>query len=357
LIQIHQLLPNLDYGDAISNHALELRNILRQWGYQSNIYAQYIHPRMSKECFYYQEHKTVSSPRNIAIYHYSIGAEIQNYVKNIPDKKIMIYHNITPHFYFEDFNPRLTQLLREGREGLRDFLYVPLLCLAVSEYNLQELKALGYKRVAVLPIIHDFSKFQRHPNISILDRYSDGVTNILYVGRVVPNKKHEDLIKTFYFYHKYINPNSRLLLVGSYQGMEQYFFALQNLIERLSLDQIIFTGRVDLADLIAYYRTSQIFLSLSEHEGFGVPFLEAMFFKLPIVAFKSTGVPYTLGDAGILVREKQYEELAELIALILSDGDLRNKIIEKQSLRLKDFSKEKILSLFKGYIEDVIKTG
>lgn len=351
MIQIHQLLPNLDYGDAISNHALEIRNFLRQWGYQSNIYVQYIHPRMSKECFYYQEHKEVSSPQNITIYHYSIGTDIQDYVKKIPDKKVMIYHNITPHWFFEGFNHQLTHLLEAGRAELKNFSAMPLLCLADSEYNLQELKALGYKRVEILPIIQDFSKFSRQPAPEIMSKYNDGNINIIYVGRIVPNKKYEDLIKTFYFYHKYINPRSRLILVGSYQGMEQYFIALQDLIKKLNLDQVIFTGQVALEELIAYYRSSHIFLSMSEHEGFGVPFLEAMFFQLPIVAFKSSAVPYTLGRSGVLVKEKRYEELAELVDTILKDQGLRERIIENQSARLKDFDKEKLLPQLKVYIE------
>lgn len=353
MIQIHQLLPNLDYGDAISNHALEIRNILRKWGYQSNIYVQYIHPRMSKECFYYQEHKTVSTPQNIAIYHYSIGADMQSYVKKIPDKKIMVYHNITPYWFFEGLNHQLTHLLKAGRDELRNFSTIPLLSLADSEYNLQELKALGYERVGVLPIIQDFSKFCREPAPEIMSRYNDGNINIIYVSRIVPNKKYEDLIKTFYFYHKYINSKSRLILVGSYKGMEQYFIVLQNLIKKLNLGQVILTGQVDLEELIAYYRSSHIFLSLSEHEGFGVPFLEAMFFKLPIVALKSSAVPYTLGGAGVLVQEKRYEELAELIDIILKEQRLREKIIENQSARLKDFDKEKIITLLNSYIEIV----
>lgn len=357
MIQVHQLLPNLDYGDAISNHALEIRNILRQWGYQSNIYVQYIHPRMGKECFFYQEHKAVSSPKNIALYHYSIGADIQDYVKKIPDKKIMIYHNITPHYFFEGLNHQMAHLLKVGRAELRNFSTIPILCLADSEYNLQELKALGYKRVEILPIIQDFSKFSREPDLSIMSRYNDGSTNIIYVSRVVPNKKYEDLIKTFYFYHKYINHKSRLILVGSYQGMEQYFTALQTLIEKLALEQVIFAGQVDLGELIAYYRSSHIFLSLSEHEGFGVPFLEAMFFKLPVLAFKSSAVPNTLGGAGVLFREKRYEELAELIDIILKDQKLREKIIENQSARLKDFDKEKTFALLKSYIDSVLNSA
>jgi glycosyltransferase involved in cell wall biosynthesis len=316
-----------------------------------------MHPRMREECFYYKEHKAVSSSQNISIYHYSIGADIQDYVQKIPDKKMMIYHNITPHYFFEGHNHQLTDLLKAGRDALKNFSDIPLLCLADSEYNLQELKLLGYNRLGILPIIQDFSKFCREPDPGIMGKYNDGNINIIYVGRIVPNKKYEDLIKTFYFYRKYINPKSRLILVGSYEGMEKYFITLQNLIEKLNLRQVIFTGQVSLEELIAYYHSSHIFLSLSEHEGFGVPFLEAMFFKIPIVAYKSSAVPYTLGGAGVTFREKHYEALAELIDVILKNQALRKKIIEKQSTRLKDFDREKIFALLKGYIEKILEEG
>jgi len=353
LVQIHQLLPTLDIGDAISNQALEIREILRDWGYRSDIYAENIHPRLRSECRHYQEYRGVSCAHNILIYHYSIGSRLIDYFKTLPDKKIMIYHNITPHQFMEGYNDRLAQLLREGRQRLAELLGIPMLCLADSEYNRRELMALGYERVRILPIIYDFQKLQRPADPEVLKRYSDGLTNILHVGRIVPNKRYEDLIKTFYFYHKHINPRSRLILVGSYTDMQHYYSCLQGLVNSLGLDQVIFTGKVSLEGLIAYYQTSRVFLSLSEHEGFGVPLLEAMFFKLPIIAYKSTAIPDTLGKAGILVKEKHYEEIAELIHIVAQDSPLRTRIIEVQSARLEDFSRVKILQLLDHYLTEV----
>lgn len=352
-VEVHQLMSNLDYGDAISNHAIEIRDILRSKGYTSHIYARYIHPKVKGECYFYTQHKKRSSGRNIAIFHHSIASEVSEYVKSLPDKKIMIYHNITPGHFFGPYNSHLTYLSTKGRNELKDFSSVPILALGDSEYNADELKGLGYPRVGVLPIIMKIRDLEKEPEKKIINKYSDSLTNIIFVGRVVPNKRFEDILKAFYFYQRFINVDSRLFLVGSYNNFENYYQALLDIAKRLQIKNVIFTGHVTQPELIAYYKLSHIFLCMSEHEGFCVPLLEAMYFGIPVLAFSSSVVPETMGGAGIVFKEKRYEEVAELINFVISDDEMRKKIIEVQGKRLLDFDREKIANQLHTYIEMV----
>lgn len=349
-MEIHQLLPNLTFGDAISNHALEIKRVLRENGYHSNIYVQHSDPAMNKFCYPYESHRGVSSKNNIIIFHYSISSDISRYVAKTPDKKIMIYHNITPDTFFKDINKELYLLTGSGRKELKYFRKIPKLSLAVSEYNAQELRKLGFNHVHVLPVMINLNKFDKRPDKSVLDKYTGKHTNIIFVGRIVPNKKFEDIIKSHYFYKKYLNPASRLFLIGSYDGMETYYNSLKKLIAKLNIDDVFFTGQISDGELIAYYKLANIFLCMSEHEGFNIPLIEAMHFKIPIIAYRSTAIPYTLGKAGVLLREKNYIETAELIDFVLNNKHEREAIVERQLERLSDFKIEKTAKKLLEYI-------
>ena len=356
-IQIHQIHPTVSYGDAIGNDIVEIQSVLRKLGYNSNIYAQYIHPKMHG-VKNYVEYKKNSPSKNILIMHYSIGygADLLAFVKSLPDKKILIYHNITPPEYYRNINSEYEYHIKIGREEIRDFRNIVELALGDSEFNRQELVKLGFKNTGVLPIIIELNKYGVHGDQKIIRKYNDNIVNILFVGRVGPNKKIEDIIKCFYYYNKYLNSKSRLFLVGSYDGMDKYYDKLKLLANKLNLKKVYFTGHVSFEELISYYKLADVFITMSEHEGFCVPLLESMYFKIPIIAYNSTAIPYTLGDSGILVNKKDYEEIAEMINLLVEETELRNKIIKKQNERLKEFDKMKMEKKFKKYLEDVLMT-
>ncbi len=353
IVQIHQILPDISYGDAISNHALEIKNILTLWGYKSGIYAQRIHPKLAHVTKSYKEYQKISSPENILIFHFSIGSDISRFVKNLPDKKILIYHNITPHSYFIGINDTLIHLLGEGRKELAEYANITDLALGDSEYNRKELVELGFKNTGVLPIIVDFETYKQEPDKNVLNKFADDSTNLIFVGRLSPNKKQDDIIKAFYYYNKLINAHSRLFLVGSYNGTEKYYSQLQELVKRLNLRNVYITGQVDFKELLAYYKLADVFISMSEHEGFCVPLLECMHFGIPIIAYNSTAIPHTLNESGVLVSEKRYEEVAELAHILVEDKKFRDRIIKKQKERLNEFKKTKIEKILKSYIMQV----
>jgi L-malate glycosyltransferase len=350
-MQIHQIVPTLSPADAIGNEVRLMQELFREWGYTSYIFADNWHP--DTPALKYKDYKKYSQKENILIYHYAIGSEITEFFKKLPDHKIIIYHNLTPAKFFRGINEGLYNVLREGRDSLPSLIPSVEQAIGDSEYNRQELETMGFSQTAVLPILIDFNIYNKY-NSSIVESYSDGYVNLLFVGRVSPNKKQEDILKIFYYY-KSINPKSRLFLIGGYNGCERYFEHLREIVKKLQIPDVIFAGSVPLEDLIGYYKIADVFLCMSEHEGFCVPLVESMFFNIPIIAYNSTAIPHTLGNSGILVKEKKYDEIAELIHVITEDNTLKKKIIEQQKFRLNEFMFTTNKQKFRQIIDNIIE--
>lgn len=352
---VHQWLPGFTSGDAISNDALVLQEVIRGWGYQSEIFCpqRHVSPKVRNLCKDWDTYFEYGNPSNIIIYHFSIGSPLSEKYKLLPDKKVLIYHNITPDIYFRAINAEKALVLHQGRQELQTLKDVGQLALADSEYNRLELEKWGYKNTGVLYPFVDFDGLAGRPDKKTLNQYNDNWTNLLFVGRVTPNKKIEDVIKVFYYYKNTVNPKSRLFIVGSFVGMEKYCSYLRAMALELNLPNVIFAGHVTTAELVAYYKLSDAFICMSEHEGFCIPLVESMYFGIPIIAYSAAAVPYTLDGSGILVTEKDFPSIAELINTVLYDNNLRQKIVEGQNKRLKDFSKGKIASRLQDIMSNI----
>jgi glycosyltransferase involved in cell wall biosynthesis len=352
-VDIHQFATSLTYGDAISDEALEIQKALRKQGFESEIFTRFYEPRMAKFAHNFREYSKFSSPNNVVIFHFSIGSPVSKMFFRIPDKRIMIYHNITPYDYFLDYHRILSRECYKGRLEIKLFVDKVDLALGDSEFNRQELESLGYPQTGVLPLLIDFSKFdgKEDPVVHLL--FGAGKFTILFVGRVIPNKKIEDVIKTFYFYKKYFNPDSQLLLVGDYRGMERYLAALQGLVERLGLSDVHFPGRVDFSELLAYFRLADVYLSMSEHEGFGVPLVESFYLGLPVVAYAAGAVEETLNGGGILLREKEFAKTAALLDRLHKNVSFRNEVVVSQKAALVKYSAENVSRILADHIERV----
>jgi L-malate glycosyltransferase len=340
-MRVHQMTATLAYGDAVSNDILEIDHRLKQWGLDADIYAEIIEPRLAHVGQLDQAYvRYLAESRDVLIYHYSIfSANLKLYAQT-QNRKIVVYHNITPPEFFHGFDNYLEGLCRIGRLALPQLRDCDL-ALAVSEFNRQELVAAGIPehRTAVLPIFLGLDKFAHTGRNRALYRRmrQNGRVNLLCVGRLAPNKGCDDLIKLFYTYRSYVNPAAHLWLVGN-RAFVKYVRYLEALVVRLGLeDAVSFTDRVSLSDLRTYYEAADILLSGSRHEGFGVPLLEAMYFGLPIVAYAAGAVPETLGGAGVLFNRWAYAEVAELLDTVCRNEDLRRKIIRNQRTRLADF--------------------
>lgn len=350
-MEIHQILPGIIKDDAIGNETLVLREYFRKLGYRSEIYAQYIQNGI--DAYPYQKYKKRSSKNNILFYHYSMGSDITDFIEKLPDKIILLYHNQTPEKYFLGINDRYASLLHKGRNDLKKISKIAQWGIGVSEYNRLELIDAGFKRTEVLPLLLDYEKYSSK-NEEIFTRYNDHYVNILFVGRIVPNKRQDELIKIFYYY-QYINPNSRLFIIGRWEGFEKYYYKLKEMVAQLPLQNIIIPGCVSEKDLNAYYSIADVFLCMSEHEGFCVPLIECMHFNIPIIAYNATAIPYTLGNSGILVNKKDYCSIAELIDIIIQDEKLKKKIIENQRKRLNDFNIDGIKRKLEIIINNILE--
>jgi len=284
-----------------------------------------------------------SSSTNVLLSHFSLGYSpmVLDWLEKVPDRKVIVYHNITPHTYFAGINDVYFEAAQAGREQLNHLSKVTEAGWGDSTFNCRELAEHGWADPQVLPIVFEPKRYRIRPDRKVLKRWRDGL-NVLFVGRVSPNKRFEDIVLTFYYLKRFVRPDARLFLVGSAQGMEPYLEFLQALVKRLGLSDVVFTGHVSGSQLMAYYRCASVYLSMSEHEGFGVPLLESMHFGVPIVAYQAAAVPETLDGSGILVKEKNYAAVAELIGLLAENKDLRTWIAARQRERLQDFLPERV---------------
>ena len=217
-----------------------------------------------------------------------------------------------------------------------------MLALGDSAFNTEELVAAGFPRTGVLPVGPSFTHLETTAAGTMADAFDDGWTNILFVGRMIPNKKIDDLIRIFHAYKTRCNPRSRLLLVGSYGGFDLYFAMLQQLVARLRVPDVFFMGHVSNEELSAFYDVADLFLCASEHEGFCVPLVEAMAADVPILAYAAGAVPETLGGAGLLFAPKDLEVAAEMLGMLVYDRALRAQVLAGQRRRLADFSPARI---------------
>jgi glycosyltransferase involved in cell wall biosynthesis len=267
----------------------------------------------------------------------------------------MIYHNITPGHFFARYRPELAQKLDTGRAQLQTLNGAFAHALGDSQFNVDELAANGFGALDVLPICMDFTRFDVEPDADVAARLADGRTNILFVGRFAPNKAHAELLRVLAFLRD-AGSDVRLILAGRYDGNEAYFDELQTQAAELGvLDDVIFTGLISDGALLAYYRGSHLYLSLSDHEGFCVPLIEAMWFELPVIAYGATASGETLGYAGLVLDDKRdLEALAALVRIVLADAELRERIVASQRRRREDFSLAASLAVFDRVVDGLV---
>jgi glycosyltransferase involved in cell wall biosynthesis len=344
LPRLDQALPTFSYGDAIGNHVLALRAILRRRGATSEIFALACHPRVRLEARAWREYGAADAPGNVCLFHFSIGTPMAEGFARLRSRRVLIYHNVTPPEFARGVSRRMERECRQGREQLRSLAPATELAIGVSEFNRRELEEMGFARTAVVPVIVDLTAHDQPPVRELLRRWKDGRTNVLHVGRFAPNKRIEDLVRAFHLY-KRIDPGSRLLLVGTDAGLENYSAAVRRLVHDLGTEDVHFCGHVDFRELCTYFRVADLYLAMSEHEGFCVPLLEAMHFGVPIVAHAAAAVPDTLGGAGVLFAEKRFEEVAELMHLVVTDAGLRARMVAAGRRRLEDFAPQKVEAL------------
>jgi glycosyltransferase involved in cell wall biosynthesis len=350
-MNIHQFLTSYSYGDAIGNEALEIRDFLRDRGHNSEIFALFYHPRYADQIVNYLEYERYSAAGNIIVFHFSIGSPVTKKFLGVPDKKVIIYHNITPHEFFLDYHRVLAKDCYKGRVELKNLAGKVDLALGDSHYNESELVEAGFANTGVLPLVMNFDKFDKAAAPVLKELFDDGKTNILFVGRVIPNKKVEDVIKTFHFYQEHFNAASRLFIVGEYRGFERYHSALQALVGRLKTKNVHFTGHIPDDELISYFKLSHLYVHMSEHEGFCAPVPESFYLDIPVVAFNAGALKETMNNGGVLLNRKDFIKAAALIDHILTDPGLKEKILCSQRQALNKYFKNKTGKILLDYLD------
>jgi len=332
--RVHQLLATLSHGDAIGNLALALQRQLRGAGFESDIFAETAQPRVAHRARRLREYHEVSTPETLCLFHFAVGSAAGPLILHAPDRLAIVYHNITPAGYFLGFQNHVVGLCYHGRRQLAAFASRAELGLGVSEFNRRELEQAGFARTGVLPIAPDLRALRGPASRVVRRLYGDGRSNVLFVGRIIPNKRIDDLIRAFAVYQRSFEPRSRLLLVGDSAGCPHYLDRLLEMTQRLRISEVVFPGHVDDDELRAYYSVSHAFVCLSEHEGFCVPLLEAMEFGLPVLAYDAGAVGETLDGAGVLLNEKSPELVAALLDRVRRDAALRTSLLARQERRL-----------------------
>lgn len=347
-MKIVQLLTTIAYGDAIGNDTLAIRDFIREKGYETAIYAEGIDPRLPAGTALPWDRMPTLERDDILLYHASTGTPLNIRLLSYGGKKVMIYHNVTPPRYFSGYSPTAEDNCRWGELQIGYIARYVDSCIADSEYNKQQLLAMGCQcPIEVCPILIPFEDYEKAPDEKLLQKYrGDGWTNLLFVGRIAPNKCQQDVIRAFYVYQKRYNPKSRLFLVGNGTG-EKYQQQLADYAQQLGIaDKVIFPGHIKFNAILAYYHLADVFVCMSEHEGFCVPIVEAMHFRKPIVAYASTAIPETLGRGGLLLDSKDPELAAGAINHVLEDSNLKKYLLSRQEEELKRFQYEAVKERF-----------
>jgi glycosyltransferase involved in cell wall biosynthesis len=340
---INQWVPAAHRGDAIGDSARRVRTILRKRGHASEIFALTIDDDLRGDIRPFED--PGARRGDVTIFHFALPSPMTAAFAALDGARVLQYHNITPASFFASYAPPLFRLAALGRRELQSLVGRVDLALGDSEFNRRELETLGFAPTGVMPIAVDTERITQAPRRPALEKIlGDGLINILFVGRIVPNKRIEDHIRLAEIYKRYVDSYYRFIFVGRYDAVPSYYAQVRALVEefRMLPDRFWFTGSVPDEDLAAFYRWADAYVSLSEHEGFCVPLVEAMAAEVPVLAYAAGAVPETLGGAGVLFAPKDLEIAAEMLGMLVYDRPVRERVVEGQRRRLQDFSPSSI---------------
>ena len=340
---INQWVPAAHRGDAIGDSARHVRDLLRGMGHDADVFALTIDDDLRHEVRPFAD--ATAARGDITIFHYALPSPMTAAFGSLDSGRVLQYHNVTPAHYFAPYDPALFRLASLGRQELATLAGRVDLALGDSEFNRQELETLGFNPTGVFPIAVDTARITQRVERPTVDAIADDrLVNFLFVGRIAPNKKIEDHIKLAEVYKRYIDAYYRFIFVGRCDVVPSYYATVRALMAeyRMLPDRFVFTGPVPDEELAVYYRRAAVYVSLSEHEGFCVPLLEAMAADVPVLAYAAGAVPDTLGGAGVQFAPKDLEYAAELLGALAFDDDLRADVIAGQRRRLADFGDARI---------------
>ncbi|MCK9474027.1 glycosyltransferase [Sulfurimonas sp.] len=347
---IHQFTPSIVTGDGVSSALFFTQKVLKELGFDSEIFANHIDSHLVKQVKHIDDYP--QSKNQLLLYHHSIGHKQHEKIMNFLDEKVLVYHNITPSFFFAS-NPNLKKICDLGREQLASSVHHFSAAYTDSGYNAKELSHFGYKNITILPILADIKSKKKITHDEAIVRQNANTYNILTVGRVVSNKCQHELINTLFYLKQNGIKNLKLFIVGkaSQSDYEEY---LKELTKNLELqNEVVFTGKVSDEELASYYKSADIFITLSNHEGFCIPLVEAMMYDTPTLAFNAGGIATTVPSLSLL-DFKSPPFVASRILKIKNNSFLRHEMVLSQKKKLENFSYQNIKLALADFLSLVI---
>jgi glycosyltransferase involved in cell wall biosynthesis len=343
---VHQLLSGAGPHDAVTQQALAYRGLFDGWGWGGTDLAAAIDPRLDGRVKLLE--RLSPGADDVLLFHYSAYAPRLRDALALPQRKLLVSHNITPARWLWAYDAGSAVQCAVGRSQLPHFARAVDLAAGVSAYNAAELDAAGARATDVLPILFDRDGLGAPGDPAP----SAGSPTVLFVGRLTPHKRQDEVIRAFALYRRLHAPGARLVLVGSPQprGLDEELRALG---ERLAPDAVTIEGGLSPEQLWDRYRAADAFLCLSEHEGFCIPLLEAFHFGVPVIARPVGGVPEVAGDAALLVEDRDPSVIAELLALAVEDEPLRAELRARGERRLEDFAYDRTAQRIRAAVERV----
>ncbi|MEA5097701.1 MAG: glycosyltransferase, partial [Burkholderiaceae bacterium] len=347
---IHQFHPSCNQGDGITNGMLFTRKLLRMLGFESEIYCENIPSALRDEIRPWQQRP--DRPDQLWFVHHSLGYENSAWLQQVSAQKVLVYHNITPPELLPADGPfrRLSEL---GRQQLQRWAPDYLGAIGDSGYNSAELRDAGYRNIVTLPLLVDSERIRNAScDRTVLAPLRDRI-NLLFVGRICDNKRQIKLLDVLREFLHFTDQPVRLILAGGITS-EAYRRHIEARISELGLtDHVLLTGMVPDATLMALYRTADAFVCMSEHEGFGMPLIEAMLFDVPVIAHATSSIPDTLGEGGLLLKDDVPRQTAALLHLLMSEPALRRRVIAGQRRNLRRFARSPLLQQLANYLTEL----
>jgi glycosyltransferase involved in cell wall biosynthesis len=329
---VHQFVPTLNPYDATGTHTLMVRDILRAAGFRSDVYAEAIHDDLVSEATKYWFYPERAAPGDVALYQFSTSSAVAGFLAEQAMPLILDFHNFTGPELFKGWEPQTEQRAAQAATELALLAPRAALGLADSPFNEAALRRAGCRRTAVVPVLVDYQRVRATPDPRVTSELAairaSGGADLLFVGRIVPSKAQHELVKALWTYRDLYDPLARLHLVGGTSSFE-YLKALRAFIDDLGLSEAVrITGSVSDEALAAYFSMADLYLSLSIHEGFGVPLVEAMAAGLPVVARQAGSVADTVREAALLLDRGDHAYVAAAIHRVVTDPVLRQTLVE-----------------------------
>jgi glycosyltransferase involved in cell wall biosynthesis len=341
---VHQLVPSVVPGDATTSHSLQLKKLLEEEGYHSEIYATAVHPQLEDQVRLVGELAGPSRSRAFLVYQFAAYSELADWLIGRREKVALNYHNLTPHCFFRRYDRRIALAQQAAEVQLSQLSRQTDLAICDSAFNATDIERRGHSETVVSPVLLDLADLDADPDPATTDllrrrrEVRGGGPLFLCVGGIAPHKAQHDLVFAFAVYRRVYDPTARLCLVGRTM-VPRYGEALRSLVEELDLGEWVdMPGGVTHEQLLAYYRSAEVFVGASEHEGFCVPLVEAMHLGVPVVAYAAGAVPDTLGEGGVLVGDKAPSSFAAAMWRVASDPVLHEALRKAGRRRASTFS-------------------